>query len=123
MVAYFIFLKLFINSILFDVRDIEGDQKAGVRTIPAALGTRNTRTLLLFLNSTLVVWIAVSLVKGMFYPYFFVLILFVLYGYWEILRFTRANAKTSRSFYSLVTAKWVILALYAIPFALGWLSL
>ena len=34
MVAYFVFLKLFINSVLFDVRDIEGDQKAGVQTIP-----------------------------------------------------------------------------------------
>jgi len=41
---------------LLDVRDIEGDQKAGVRTIPVSLGVNKTRNLLLLLNSTLVPW-------------------------------------------------------------------
>jgi 4-hydroxybenzoate polyprenyltransferase len=120
MVAYFIFLNIFIESVLHDVRDIEGDRKAGVRTIPASLGRNKTRNLLLLLNSTLVVWVAFSLFQNIFYPYIFVLILGVFYGYWSILRFTRASATTSRPFYSLVTAKWMILALYATPFALGW---
>ena len=43
LVAYFIFLKCFINTVLFDVRDIEGDRKAGVLTIPVSLGTKKTR--------------------------------------------------------------------------------
>jgi 4-hydroxybenzoate polyprenyltransferase len=105
---------------LLDVRDIEGDQKAGVRTIPVSLGVNKTRNLLLLLNSTLVPWVAFSLFRGIFYPYIFVLILSVLYGYWLILRFTRARATTSRLYYSYVTGEWIILALYATPFALGW---
>lgn len=120
LVAYFVFLKLFINSVIFDVRDIEGDRKAGVRTIPAYLGRNMTRNLLLLLNSTLIAWIAFSLFRGLFSPYLFVLILSVLYGYWYILRFTRASAKTSGLFDLLVDGEWVILALYAMPFALGW---
>ena len=123
MVAYYIFLNIFIESVLHDVRDIEGDKKAGVRTVPTSLGTNKTRNLLLLLNSTLVVWVAFSLFRAIFYPYIFVLILGVLYGYWSILRFTRVGAKTSRPFYSFVTFKWLIMALYAIPFALGWPSL
>ena len=123
MVAYFIFLNIFIESVLHDVRDIDGDRKAGVRTIPGYLGRNKTRNLLLLLNSTLVVWVAFSLFQTIFYPYIVVLILGVLYGYWSILRFTRPSATTSRPFYSLVTAKWVILALYATPFALGWLHI
>jgi 4-hydroxybenzoate polyprenyltransferase len=119
-VTYFIFVKILIATMLLDVRDIIGDRKAGVRTIPVSLGVNKTRTLLLLLNSTLVPWVAFSLFRGIFYPYIFVLILSVLYGYWSILRFTRASAKTSRPFYSLVAGKWVILALYATPFALGW---
>lgn len=123
MVAYYIFLKALINSVLFDVRDIEGDRKAGVRTIPLSLGRNKTRNLLLLLNSTLIVWVAVSLFQGLFYPYHIVLILSVLYGYWYILRFTRASAKPSRLFDLLVDGEWMILALYATPFALGWPSL
>ena len=119
-VTYFILVKILIATMLLDVRDIEGDLKAGVRTIPVSLGVNKTRNLLLLLNSTLVPWVAFSLFRGIFYPYIFVLILSVLYGYWSILRFTRASAKTSRLYYSYVTGEWIILALYATPFALGW---
>jgi 4-hydroxybenzoate polyprenyltransferase len=120
MITYFFFVKIFVATVLLDVRDIDGDQKAGVRSIPASLGAKKTRNLLLLLNSTLVPWVALALVRDIFFPYIFVLILSVFYGYWLILRFTRANAKTSRLFYSLVTGEWIILAFYATPFALGW---
>jgi 4-hydroxybenzoate polyprenyltransferase len=125
LVAYFIFLTAFIDTVLTDVRDIEGDRKAGVRTIPVALGRNKTRNLLLLLNSTLVVWLVFSLFQAVFYPYIFVLILSVTYGYWGILRFTTASAKTktSRLYDLLVAGKWMILALYATPFALGWLHI
>jgi 4-hydroxybenzoate polyprenyltransferase len=118
LVAYFIFLKTLIEGVLHDVRDVEGDRKAGVRTVPVTLGMNKTRNLLLLLNSTLVVWLAFSLFQAIFYPYICVLILSVLYGYWIILRITRAP-KTSRVWYSFVAGEWMILALYAAPFALG----
>jgi 4-hydroxybenzoate polyprenyltransferase len=120
MVTYFIFLKVLIGTVLLDVRDIEGDQKAGVRTIPVSLGMTKTRNLLLLLNSTLVLWVAFSLFQAIFFPYIFVLILSVFYGYWLILRFTRARAETNRFYYSLISGEWMILALYATPFAFGW---
>jgi 4-hydroxybenzoate polyprenyltransferase len=121
-VAYFIFLKVFINSALFDVRDMEGDQKAGARTIPIYLGREKTRNLLLLLNSTLIVWIGFSFFQGLFYPYHIVLVVSLLYAYWYILRFTRANAETSKLEELLVDGEWILLALYAIPFFLGWPS-
>jgi 4-hydroxybenzoate polyprenyltransferase len=120
LVAYWFFLKVFIDSVVLDVRDIEGDRKAGVRTIPVSLGRNKTRNLLLFLNSTLIMWLALSLYHGLFYPYLFALIFSVLYGYWFILRFTRASAKTTGLFDLFVAGEWLILALYATPFALGW---
>ncbi|MGD0327262.1 MAG: UbiA family prenyltransferase [Halobacteriota archaeon] len=120
MVTYFIFVKVLIGSVLLDVRDIEGDRKASVRTIPVSLGRTKTRNLLLLLNSTLVLWVAFSMLQAIFYPYIIVLILGVIYGYWSILRFTRAGAETSRFYYSLIGAEWMFLALYATPFALGW---
>jgi len=35
-----IFTRLMVNTILFDVRDVEGDSKYGVRSLPVVYGTR-----------------------------------------------------------------------------------
>lgn len=49
-VGIFFFLLSFINSTVFDIRDMEGDAKSGVRTIPVMLGLQKTRILLSVLN-------------------------------------------------------------------------
>jgi 4-hydroxybenzoate polyprenyltransferase len=122
LVAYFVFLKAFINTVLLDVRDIEGDRKAGARTIPLYLGRQKTRNLLLLLNSTLIVWIGFSFFEGLFFPYHIVLVLSLLYAYWYILRFTRANGDTNKYEDFLVDGETILLALYVLPFFLGWPS-
>jgi len=47
-VLVFIFfgVKLFVNSIIYDFKDIKGDTLAGIETLPVSLGERNTRILL-----------------------------------------------------------------------------
>ena len=47
----FIFGKVFIGATLCDVLDISGDKASGVQTIPVKLGRKNTKTLLILLNS------------------------------------------------------------------------
>jgi 4-hydroxybenzoate polyprenyltransferase len=54
-VFYFILTKSFINTVLYDIRDEEGDRENRVRTIPVLLGSRKTICLLLTMNSTLLV--------------------------------------------------------------------
>ncbi|NYT01633.1 MAG: UbiA family prenyltransferase [Methanosarcinales archaeon] len=56
MVIYFMLIKTFIDTVLYDVRDVKGDREAGVRTMPALLGERKTIIVLLLLNSTLLPW-------------------------------------------------------------------
>jgi 4-hydroxybenzoate polyprenyltransferase len=48
----FLFLRFFINSVVFDMRDEHGDRLQGIRTIPVVLGVR-TRWLLHALNLAL----------------------------------------------------------------------
>jgi 4-hydroxybenzoate polyprenyltransferase len=55
LVFWWIFLILTINALVFDYRDIQGDRFTGTRTIPALLGHRQTRGLLLLLAGALVV--------------------------------------------------------------------
>ena len=38
----FIFLRLMVNTLLFDVRDAEGDRSQGIRTVPVAYGVPGT---------------------------------------------------------------------------------
>jgi len=38
LIAPFIFLRLMLNTIFFDVRDLEGDKANGIRTLPVAFG-------------------------------------------------------------------------------------
>ncbi len=51
-VILFFFSLVFINTVLFDIRDLEGDRAAGVRTIPVLLGITRTKTLLTLVNIT-----------------------------------------------------------------------
>ncbi|MCK4348986.1 MAG: UbiA family prenyltransferase, partial [Thermoplasmatales archaeon] len=74
LVFYFLFIKIFVNAILFDVRDMKGDGKQGVNSIPVIIGIDKTRKLLLALNSLLIPWLAVSIYLGLFTKYLPILI-------------------------------------------------
>jgi 4-hydroxybenzoate polyprenyltransferase len=88
LVFIFIFIQLFVNTILFDVLDMKGDWHAGVKTIPIALGRTKTKNLLLLVNGALWPWMAFCFFSGFFLKYLPALILGGLYGYaiiWGIL--------------------------------------
>jgi 4-hydroxybenzoate polyprenyltransferase len=64
--AIFVFLRFFIVSTLFDLRDIEGDSKKDIRTIPVTYGRGTTLAFLHILNAlTLVLGVAAVFAWGM----------------------------------------------------------
>lgn len=46
----FIFMKVFGNTVTFDVRDVPGDKLSGIRTIPIKIGVEKTKHLLTIVN-------------------------------------------------------------------------
>lgn len=116
LIFYFFFLKSYINSILFDVRDVEGDKRSGVRTIPLLLGINKTKNLLIILNSTLIPWLIFSYFQGFFQKYFFVLVFSIVYGYWYILHFCNRGIKIGRSLDLLVDGEWIPIMIFALIF-------
>lgn len=56
-VIYFMLARVFINTAIFDIRDVEGDSKNGIRTLPVLLGSSRTTVILLAINSTLLPWL------------------------------------------------------------------
>jgi 4-hydroxybenzoate polyprenyltransferase len=56
-IFYFVSVKYFINTVLFDIRDVKGDREMGIKTMPVILGVRKTLIILLGINSTLLLLI------------------------------------------------------------------
>ncbi|MDY6865241.1 MAG: UbiA family prenyltransferase [Halobacteriota archaeon] len=115
-VFYFFFLKSFINTVLFDVRDVEGDSKNGTRTIPILIGIPKTRLLLLILQSLLVLELIISLKLGFFLKYAPILLFSMFYGYSYILFFCNEGFWRKRKFSLdlIVDGEWIPIALLTI---------
>ncbi len=87
LIIYFIFQKVFINTVLYDVRDIAGDRENGIRTLPCLFGLKKTLLILLAMNSTLLPLLALTegksqlLMGGM-----------IIYGYIYIIYFSKMQS-------------------------------
>ncbi|NJE06164.1 prenyltransferase [Thermococcus sp. M36] len=114
MIYYFFFMKSMINTILFDVRDIEGDRANGIKTIPVKLGLRRSRNILIALNSTLVLWMLLAYSRGYFAGYMPVLVFSILNGYAYILYFARKRERPGKLLDVWVDGEWF----YTLPLAL-----
>jgi 4-hydroxybenzoate polyprenyltransferase len=55
-VATIVFTRLFINTVVFDIRDREGDEKNGTYTLPVLLGINKTKKVLYIILTTLVIF-------------------------------------------------------------------
>jgi len=110
-IFYFFFIKFFIYTVLFDIRDIEADRLNNVITLPVFLGINKIKYLLLFLNSTFIIWLIFS--YTFFYRYLFILIFSIAYGYWQILHFTREGKKIGKSLDLLVEGEFIMIAIVA----------
>jgi len=64
LVFTFFGVKLFINSTIFDFKDIKGDTLAGIKTLPVSLGERNTRNLLIGMYLLSHIIFGIALVNG-----------------------------------------------------------
>ena len=85
----YIFIQILVNTILCDVRDMDGDRSSGVKTLPIALGLSRTRKLLFIVNTLMFPWLLYCLTQGLFLKYVPALFFGVGYGYLIIWAFSR----------------------------------
>ncbi|MDN7023726.1 hypothetical protein FGU65_02245 [Methanoculleus sp. FWC-SCC1] len=90
-VGIFYFSLVFINTVVFDMRDVEGDAATGVRTIPVILGMRRTKIALTVLNVCLGAAFVYGGLAVMGLPATLLLIASVTYAQWYILSFHRLS--------------------------------
>jgi len=112
LVIYFMVVRVFINTIIFDIRDIDGDRENGIMTIPVLLGNSRTAALLLIANSTLLPWLWWD---G---PSRLLAAIMVLYGYAIILYFRKKRNSMALDFF--VDGEWMIaILLFTIAMIMG----
>src|SRR5690606_26347386 len=63
-----IFARMFVNTVYFDLGDLEGDRAGGTRTIPVVLGFAAARRLLFAVNGLAGLLLAVGAATGLLPP-------------------------------------------------------
>lgn len=64
LIFIFFFFKSFINTIIFDFKDVKGDSLAGMATIPVYFGEKRARIILQILNTSLHLGIVAFVLYG-----------------------------------------------------------
>jgi 4-hydroxybenzoate polyprenyltransferase len=108
LVFFYVFLQILVNTIIFDSLDIGGDRASGIKTIPVSLGLKKTKTFLIGINASFVVWLSYCLISGVFTHYLATLAFGVVYEsliIWYFFRSTRPRLHAEL----LVDGEWVYL--------------
>ncbi|MEM5825824.1 MAG: UbiA family prenyltransferase [Candidatus Aenigmatarchaeota archaeon] len=88
----FYFFRAMINTIICDIRDIEGDKKVGTITLPIKFGIKKTKIILQLLNILSFIIIFVSLYLKII-PKGHLISLIFIYGLFYIKKIKRKNTK------------------------------
>lgn len=91
-VYFLIFIRVFINTVFSDIKDIKSDSSIGMITIPILLGTGRTRNLLLILNTISGFFVILAVSIGIFPPMMHFVNLITIYGYYYLLISYKSNA-------------------------------
>ncbi|MEG3225500.1 MAG: hypothetical protein BME94_08365 [Methanobacteriales archaeon Met13] len=110
LIFFFVLVKFLVNTISFDIRDIEGDKKSGVKTIPVFLGRSRTKILLLGIHSTLLLWLLIVVLEGLFVQYWLIFTFSIIYGYWYIHYFSKDRKLEVFSRDLFVDGEWLLVA-------------
>jgi len=76
----FIFLRLMTNTIIFDVRDTDGDRENGVKTLPTELGVSKTFNVVGAIDAASAAYLILLLAVGLVPSYAVTLILLPIYS-------------------------------------------
>ena len=99
-VFLYVFIQIFIGTVLSDVLDMTGDLKSGINTIPIKLGLPKTKTLLVLMNTVLIPMNLYVWAKHVFAQHYLILGFGIIYGYFMIFYF--CNSKRPRIMYETV---------------------
>lgn len=106
----FFFMKSFINTIIYDYRDVKGDAIAGIITLPIYFGAEKLRRILEALHLTTHIGILIVVFLGFIKPELFIFLYSGLIGYLGICLYCSSKPKMERFRDILVDGEWIVAA-------------
>jgi 4-hydroxybenzoate polyprenyltransferase len=106
--------RVFVNTVIFDIRDVDGDRTNGIRTIPVIFGQSKTMAILLAVNSTLLSWLVVEGSREVLAA------IMIVYGYAFILYFRKRRNSLAMELF--VDGEWLIACLLFLAIKILFLS-
>ncbi|HEY3361310.1 MAG TPA: UbiA family prenyltransferase [Methanosarcina sp.] len=95
LVFTFFGVKLFVNSTIYDFKDVKGDTRAGIKTLPVSLGAQNTRNFLLGLHLLSHLILGIALINGVLSFEPFIILYSFICGLICIKNYTKSNDEES----------------------------
>lgn len=92
-VFFYIFLKVFGNTVTFDIRDVTGDTVHNIRTIPIKFGIANTKKILTLINLVSFCIIIVFVLYNLLRPAAYLISLVVIYTQIYIYLISKTNIR------------------------------
>ncbi len=100
----FITVKSFINTVIWDFRDVKGDAAAGIKTLPIYLGEKKARRLLQVMHIVLHLWMAYGMYMNLINTEWTIIFTLALAGMINTILYTKPSTgnepgswKTTRS--------------------------
>ncbi len=108
-VFIFMFMKLLINAIFFDIKDMDSDKKNGLKTIPLLLGKTHTILFLTLLNIVSLIILLYGVHKNYIPTYGISLSIFSLYTEYYLLKgLTSDQKRIVRYTYVMADAEFIL---------------
>lgn len=106
-IFWFIFLRFYLSTAYFDIKDIQSDRRMGLKTLPVVLGRKNTIILLHFLNILSLVPIVWGVSRGYFADRALILVFLVPYAFFYI-EFARKKRDLQKISYVMVDGEYIL---------------
>ncbi len=81
LITVFYFIRMFINTTFFDIKDIKADKKEGLRTFPVVFGKDKTKLFLILLNLISIIPIIIGVYLNVLPVYSIALLATVIYAF------------------------------------------
>jgi len=114
----FIFLRCFMNTIFFDLKDIESDKNEGLKTLPVILGKEKTFYFLHFINFISFIPILFGVFKNILPFYSLSLFLFFFYSFYYLKAAEKEKSDIHFLSYIMADGEYLLWGLLALIFKL-----
>ena len=107
-IALFVFIRLIVNTVFFDIKDLESDKSRGLKTFPVMMGKKKTIIVLQLINLVSLIPIIGGIITDKQPSTYFLLIGLMLYAFYYLTHAIFLNGKGLRNLsYIVVDGEYV----------------